>query len=174
MNKKLLLSIRSLVMLFCCPFLLIIFFACSYFYQTGKNQIATLIDNNATAIITQTRDDIEQKVSYAVSLPSKITTSSYYYKMRNNIYNGKDVFSANDYYNFSTSIYNFLSMNANYIDSILFYLDDHSITLYRSNSSALLKDIYYDFDSYEQIYKPYNMYWITNKSTLYPYMSWYN
>lgn len=79
------LSIRSLMLLFCLPFVLLVLLSCSYFYRAGKEEITDLIQANAVAIIGQTSDTLEQKIAAVSNLPTTITASSYYYKLRKNI-----------------------------------------------------------------------------------------
>ena len=76
------LSIRSLMLLFCLPFVLLVLLSCSYFSRAGKEEITDLIQANAVAIIGQTSDTLEQKIAAVSNLPTTITASSYYYKLR--------------------------------------------------------------------------------------------
>lgn len=70
------------MLLFCLPFVLLVLLSCSYFYRTGKDEITGLIQANANSIVDQTSATLEQKIAAVNSLPTAITASSYYYKLR--------------------------------------------------------------------------------------------
>ena len=163
------LSIRSLMLLFCLPFVLLVLLSCSYFYRTGKEEITDLIQSNANAIVGQTSDTLEQKIASVYALPAAVTASSYYYKLRKNILADREAISAENYRGFSNAVHDFLYMNSNYFDSVFLFLDDYTITMYRSNSSEKLNRPLFDYAEYASLYPPYALHWITGTSTPYPY-----
>ena len=117
------LSIRSLMLLFCLPFVLLVLLSCSYFYRAGKEEITDLIQANAVAIIGQTSDTLEQKIAAVSNLPTTITASSYYYKLRKNILADREPISAENYRGFSNAVHDFLVMNSSYFNSVFLFLD---------------------------------------------------
>lgn len=163
------LSIRTLVILFCIPFLAIILFSSLYFQRAGKEQITNLIQSNAVSIVEQVSDTMEEKIQDVQLLPMSVTGSFRYYKMRQNLLSDEDVISPKEYKEFSDSVYDFLEMNSNYFDSVFFCLDDSTVTMYRSNSTKRLLRTSFSFEDYGQRYVPYVLNWITSDSGEYPY-----
>lgn len=163
------LSIRSLVMLFCLPFVSMVLISCAFFYQTGRRQIHQLVQLSADGLVNQVSKALNEKLSQVEILPHTITSSSYYYKIRQNIADDKPAISPSDYKAFSNSVYNFLVMNAGYFDSVFFYLDNHSITLYRSNSDRRLYKVDFSFEQYEKPFSPYSISWMDQNLARYPY-----
>ena len=163
------LSIRSLIIIFCIPFLIIILLSCLYFQNAGKEQITSLIQSNAISIVNQVSDTMEEKINDVQLLPMSVTGSFRYYKIRENILNDEDIISPNEYKKFSDSVYDFLEINANYFDSVFFYLDDYTICMYRSNSDKRLFKSTFSYDDYADTYTPYSLNWITGDSGAYPY-----
>ena len=151
------------MLLFCLPFVLLVLLSCSYFYRTD------LIQSNANAIVGQTSDTLEQKIASVYALPAAVTASSYYYKLRKNILADREAISAENYRGFSNAVHDFLYMNSNYFDSVFLFLDDYTITMYRSNSSEKLNRPLFDYAEYASLYPPYALHWITGTSTPYPY-----
>lgn len=165
------LSIRSLALLFCLPFVLLVLLSCSYFYHTSKEEITGLIQTNANAVINQSGSALEQKITAVNNLSGTITASSYYYKLRKNINADREAISANDYRSFSNAAHDFLAMNSNYFDSIFLYLDNHTVCMYRSNSSKYLGHPNFDYTEFADLYPPYSLHWITSDLKPYPYSS---
>lgn len=157
------------MLLFCLPFVLLVLLSCSYFYRTGKDEITGLIQANANAIVDQTSAALEQKISAVNNLPTTITASSYYYKLRKNILADRDPISAENYRGFSNAVHDFLYMNSSYFTSVFLYLDDHTISMFRSNSSEMLKRSNFEYQTYAELYPPYSLHWITNDTDPYPY-----
>ena len=164
-------SIRNLVMIFCLPFVLLILFACTYLYSISQKEITSLIRANAITIVEQVGDTLNEKVDTLNTLPNSITTSSYYYGMRKSINENENetAISPSDYRDFSNSVYNFLILHSNYFESAFFFLDDYTITLYRSNSGKQLFKTSFDFEKYKDNYASYTLNWITLDSNDYPY-----
>lgn len=157
------------MLLFCLPFVLLVLLSCSYFYRTGKEEITGLIQANASAIVAQTADTLEQKITTVNNLPTAITASSYYYKLRKNIMADRDPISASDYRAFSNAIHDFLAMNSAYFDSVFLYLDDYTVTMFRSNSGEQLRRPDLTYSDFQGQFEPYSLHWITSDSPLYPY-----
>lgn len=171
MKKKKLfpLSIRSIIMLLCLPFIMLVLFASTYLYHTAQNHITSLIQTNAASMVTQTCETINDHLNSLSILPNTITSSYYHYNVRKNIAENTTAISPEDYKNFSNLIYNFVNQNSLYFDSAFFYLDDNSITLFRSNSAQRLYQNDFDYLLYKDLFRPYELTWITQESGVYPY-----
>lgn len=163
------LSIRSLMLLFCLPFVLLVLLSCSYFYRAGKEEITDLIQANAVAIIGQTSDTLEQKIAAVSNLPTTITASSYYYKLRKNILADREPLSAENYRGFSNAVHDFLVMNSSYFNSVFLFLDDYTVSMFRSNTGEQLRRSNFCYEDFSEVYPPYSLHWITSASEPYPY-----
>ena len=162
------LSIRSLMLLFCLPFVLLVLLSCSYFYRAGKEEITDLIQANAVAIIGQTSDTLEQKIAAVSNLPTTITASSYYYKLRKNILADREPISAENYRGFSNAVHDFLVMNSSYFNSVFLFLDDYTVSMFRSNTGEQLRRSNFCYEDFSEVYPPYSLHWITSASEPYP------
>lgn len=60
-------------------------------------------------------------------------------------------------------------MNSAYFDSVFLYLDDYTVTMFRSNSGEQLRRPDLAYSDFQGQFEPYSLHWITSDSPLYPY-----
>lgn len=162
------LSLRSIILIFCLPFIFLVIIACFAFYTLGTRQISDMIHSNAENIVEQTNNSFEDTLDQVYRLTSTMTSSYLFYQLMSNVATDRNAITPNDFYRLSTQLTNFYTQNPNYFDSIMLYLNDSSILYYKSKSNAVIHRLDFQYEEYRQYYSNSTPNWIV-PTQLMPY-----
>lgn len=159
-------SIKKIVMIFCCPFLLITALSSVLYYGTAADEFSSMLIDNAANVLQNTRLSMDNALNKLYIQVNSLTQSHYFYTMRNNIAENLTPISPSNYLTLANSFTNFLQQNANSLEFIQLFVNDKSIHYYRSSSGNFNDNTVFNISDYENRFYSNSLSWSTDTEDL--------
>lgn len=124
------LSLRSIIMIFCSSFIVLVILVSAVFYMTGVRHMGSLIRRNADDMTRQAAQNLERKLEQLKDSSTHSITDSYLFsRMNRNMQDNLEPISAKHYTELARSIQTFVNQNNQDISIVILMLSNNSIVL---------------------------------------------
>lgn len=159
------LSLRSIIMIFCSSFILLVILVSAVFYFTGVRHMNGLVKQNASNLTVQATRNMERKLEQLRQSSKQTITDSYrFLKMNKNIQENAEPISTKNYAELARGIQTFVNQNSQDISVVILMLSDNSIVLNASYYDESYRCRQPDYDGLYARYSDRQLDWIYGDS----------
>ncbi len=154
------LSLRTILMIVCSSFILLVVSVSAVFYFTGTKKVQSMIRENAINLTRQATQNMDRNFTQLRQSVASISESYLFLHLNQNIKNNLQPISAKDYTILAEDIQTLVSQNSQNISMAVLMLSDNSIVLSVSNHSNILR---YRQPDYRELYSRFsssNLSWV--------------
>lgn len=159
-------SLRTIIMILCSSFLILVIAFSTIFYLTSTRQVSNMILQNSIQLTRQATANMDRKFNQIRDSSIHSITESYrFLKMSQNINDGIDAISAKDYTILAQSIQEFVHQNSPDISNVILLLSNNSIVLTVSETNISFRCQQPDYHALYQRYSNTDLNWIYKEDT---------
>lgn len=153
-------SVRVIVLLVCCAFLLVTIIASVAFYRLGSDQLTALVKNNAENSLEQTCGSLEQSIETVDDIIEHLLSTRLFYIFQNKLAKNGLPLSPKEYFTLSKDLRGVFQQNSHILESITLYVDNNSIMLIENRSMATVQGLNFDVEYYYSNFPANQPYWL--------------
>ena len=155
------LSLRSIIMIFCSSFILLVIVVAAVFYFTGVRHMNSLIRQNAANLTLQATQNLDRKLRQLKSSSSQtITESTLFLNMNKNMKENQPPISAKRYTELARNIQTFVNQNSQDISVVILMLSNNSIVLTASYYDEIYRCRQPDYEKLYSLYSNHSLDWV--------------
>ena len=160
-NFLITLSLRTIIMIFCSSFLVLVIIFSTVFYFTGTRQVSNIIRQNSIQLTRQASQNMDRKFNQIKeSAVNSITNSYRFLKMSQNMEIGADPISAKNYTQLAATLQEFVHQNSPDISTAILMLSNNSIVFTVSDYSGTFRCQQPDYQDLYNRYSNSQLNWI--------------
>lgn len=154
-------SLRTIIMIFCSSFILLVISVSAIFYFTGTRHMSGMIRQNAMDLTRQATENLSRKLERLhQSAVNSVTHSLLFLRMNQNMEAGLEPVSAKNYTLLAAGIQEFVTQNHPDISTAILMLSNNSIVLTVSDYGGILRWRQPDYSALYDAFSSSELTWI--------------